>query len=92
MDRLWQVLLRAVEDEGPLKCEDCLVLMDYLSDLLAGGYPSKEVLALADRYLQRCPDCQTTLQEALAELAIAHEDALQAREIGIHPPVVQSGP
>jgi hypothetical protein len=80
MDRLWQVLLRSVSDEAPLSCDDCVVLMDYLSDLLASNYPSKEVLALADRYLQRCPDCQVALQEALAELAIVHRDADQGQE------------
>lgn len=32
MDQLWQVLLRAAEDEGePLSCEDCVVLLDYLA-------------------------------------------------------------
>lgn len=73
MDRLWQVLLRSVADEGPISCDDCVVLMDYLSDLLASNYPSKEVLDLAERYLHRCSDCETAVQKALAELAVAQQ-------------------
>jgi hypothetical protein len=80
MDRLWQVLLRAVED-GPLSCEDCIVLMDQITDLLASGYPLDDLLSVANRYLQRCPDCQTALQEALTELAMTHQETNSTREI-----------
>jgi hypothetical protein len=85
MDCLWQVLLRSVENKERLSCDDCLVLMDYLSDLLAGGYPTMELLALADRYLQRCPDCQTELQEILAELAMAQQHTVPDREATVRP-------
>jgi hypothetical protein len=81
MDRLWQILLRSVEDDGPLSCDDCLVLLDYLSDLLASNYPSRELLALADRYLQRCPNCQLVLQQALDELAALDRQPGHSKEI-----------
>jgi hypothetical protein len=70
MDHLWQVLLRAADDSGPLSCEDCVVLLDYMADLLTSGYPQKEILALAERYLRRCPDCRTELRAALDDLAL----------------------
>jgi hypothetical protein len=68
MTGLWQVLLRAVEDDGPLSCDECFVLLDQLSDMLASGYPRQEVLAIADRYLHRCPDCQADLARTIEEL------------------------
>jgi hypothetical protein len=85
MDRLWQVLLRSVENEGRLSCDDCMVLMDYLSDLLAGGFPTEEVLAVADRYLQRCTDCQTALQDILAELTMAQQHAAVQPQSTVQP-------
>lgn len=56
---LWQVLVRAAQnDDESLSCDECFVLMDYLSDLLADDIDSEHVLTLADRYLSRCPNCQ----------------------------------
>ena len=81
MDGLWQILLRSVEGDEQLSCDDCLVLMDYLTDLLASDYPSKEVLALADRYLQRCPNCEPELEHALDELAVAYRKMGRSRGI-----------
>jgi hypothetical protein len=58
MQPLWQVLLRVAQsDDEPLSCDECYVLMDYLSDLLADDVNSEQVLSLADRYLARCPNC-----------------------------------
>ena len=58
MQPLWQVLLRVAQsDDEPLSCDECYVLMDYLSDLLADDINSEQVLSLADRYLARCPNC-----------------------------------
>jgi hypothetical protein len=71
MDQLWQILLRAAEDEeAPLACEDCAILMETLAELLADGQPLDEVLRVADKYLRRCPDCQEEYRRALAELAL----------------------
>jgi hypothetical protein len=76
MDRLWQVLLRvAAEESEELSCEDCFILLDYLSDLLAGGFPPREVLPLAQNYLKRCPDCQQEFRQALMEFVLARPDA-----------------
>lgn len=56
---LWQVLLHVAQsDDELLSCDECFVLMDYLSDLLTDGANSEHVLALADRYLSRCPNCE----------------------------------
>jgi hypothetical protein len=55
MEQLWQALLHATDDgDEPLTCDDCLMLTDFFSDLLAEGYPKAEVLPLAERYLSRC--------------------------------------
>ena len=71
MDQLWQILLRAAGDEeAPLACEDCAILMETLAELLADGHPLDEVLPVADKYLRRCPDCQEEYRRALAELAL----------------------
>ena len=57
---LWQVLVHVAQsDDEPLSCDECFVLVDYLSDLLADGLNSEHVLTLADRYLSRCPNCET---------------------------------
>jgi hypothetical protein len=72
MDQLWQILVRvAGEQESPLACEDCAVLMETLAEMLADGYPRDEVLPVADKYLRRCLDCQDEYRRALAELALA---------------------
>jgi hypothetical protein len=69
VDKLWQVLARAAEKpDAPLTCEDCVVVMDTLADLLSDGLPPEEVLAIAEKYLWRCPDC-LEYQRALAEFA-----------------------
>jgi hypothetical protein len=68
MTRLWQALLRAVEDDGPLSCDECFVLIDQLSDMLASGYPRQEVMAIANKYLRRCPSCQEDLMRTVEEL------------------------
>lgn len=54
---LWQVLVHATQDDEPLSCDECYVLVDYLADLLAEGIHSKQVVSLADRYLDGCRDC-----------------------------------
>lgn len=70
VDKLWQVLARAAETpDAPLTCDDCVVVLDTLADLLADGLPPREVLAVAEKYLQRCPDCHE-YQQALAEFAL----------------------
>lgn len=70
MDKLWQILARAAEEpDAPLACDDCVVVMDTLADLLADGLRPAEVLAVAGKYLWRCPDCQE-YQQALAEFAL----------------------
>ena len=80
MERLWQILLRAAEDEEqPLSCEDCFVVMDYLASLLADGHPMSEVVPMADRYLRRCPDCQEEHRQALAELAQVQKRQARSR-------------
>jgi Zn finger protein HypA/HybF involved in hydrogenase expression len=69
MTRLWQALLHAVEEEDtPLSCEECFVMLDYLSDMLASGYPRQQVLAIADKYLRRCPNCHEELVQEVKEL------------------------
>ena len=70
MDYLWQVLLRAAGNEDPLSCDDCFLLMDYLSDLLAAGHPQDEVMAVARKYLQRCPDCKDEYLQDMADLLL----------------------
>jgi hypothetical protein len=57
MQPLWQVLVQAAQDDAPLSCDECYVLMDYLADLLAEGIHSSQVLSLADRYVASCRDC-----------------------------------
>jgi hypothetical protein len=65
----WQVLLHAaqVEDGEILSCEECVILLDYLSELLAGGVPPDEVRPVAHRHLAHCPACTRELEEALLE-------------------------
>jgi hypothetical protein len=77
--QLWQVLLEAkqAEDE-PLSCEDCYILMDFFGDLLSGGYPSEEVLPLADRYLRRCPaNCRREYRAMAQSLLLTGEEKQQ---------------
>lgn len=72
MEKLWQVLARAAgEPEGSLSCDDCVIVMDTLAELLADGLPPKEVLAVAEKYLRRCPDCQE-YQQMFAEFDLLH--------------------
>ena len=72
VDKVWQVLARAAQDpDAPLTCEDCVVVMDTLADLLTDGLPPEEVLVVADKYLRRCPNCHE-YQQALTELALLH--------------------
>lgn len=72
VDKLWQVLARAAQEpDAPLTCDDCVVVMDTLADLLADGLRPEEVLSVADKYLRRCPDCHE-YQQALAEFALLH--------------------
>jgi hypothetical protein len=71
MQHLWQVLLHASETGAdPLSCEDCFVLMDYLSDLLAGGYSPRTVLPLAEKYLEHCPNCHDEFIQDMEELLL----------------------
>lgn len=70
---LWQVLVHATQDDEPLSCDQCYVLMDYLADLLVEGVSSEEVLALADRYLGRCPDCKIEYMYNLNRLTLGTE-------------------
>ena len=78
--RLWQILLRAAEDEEqPLSCEDCFVVMDYPAGLLADGHPASEVVPMSDRYLRRCPGCQEEHRQPLAELARVQARQAQSR-------------
>jgi hypothetical protein len=75
MDHLWQVLARAAEDDTKaLSCEECFILMDYFADLLTSGQAPREVFPLADRYLQRCPDCQQEYRQALDDLILVQGD------------------
>jgi hypothetical protein len=75
MEYLWQVLLHAIEPDRPtLSCEECFVLLDYLSDLLASGYKPKEVLSLAEPYLRRCPSCRQEVQQEMMDLVLAHSE------------------
>jgi hypothetical protein len=78
MEYLWQVLLHAIEpDPAPLSCEECFVLLDYLSDLLASGYKATEVLSLAEPYLRRCPNCRQELRQDVMDLVqVRSEDRL----------------
>jgi hypothetical protein len=72
VDKLWQVLARAAEQpDAPMTCDDCVVVMDTLADLLSDGIPPEEVLAVAEKYLWRCPDC-FEYKEALAEFSLLH--------------------
>ncbi|MCL7452751.1 MAG: hypothetical protein M8467_06850 [Anaerolineae bacterium] len=71
MEDLWKVLLQATANGAPsLSCDECYVLMDYLSDLLAGGYSPQAVLPLAEKYLEHCPDCQDEYVHDLQELLL----------------------
>jgi hypothetical protein len=82
MDQLWQILLRVTGDEEvPLECEDCAVLLETLAELLADGYPTDEVLPVADKVLRRCPDCQEEYRRTLAELALARQRQEQPGEM-----------
>ncbi len=76
MRRLWQVLLQLAEGGRgeSLSCEDCFMLLDCLSDMLAEGYAAEEVMPIADKYLGRCPGCR---QEYMAELAELLDDRQQ---------------
>lgn len=81
MEQLWQILLRAAGDqESPLSCDDCAVLMETLAEMLADGYPLDEVMPVADKYLRRCPDCQDEYRRALAELALVRQRQERRRE------------
>jgi hypothetical protein len=75
MQHLWQVLLQATESRADrLSCDECFLLIDYLSDLLASGYSPRSVLPLAERYLDQCPDCDDEYVKDLEELlAPVHE-------------------
>ena len=71
MQHLWRVLLQATESRADhLSCDDCFVLMDYLSDLLAGGYAPRTVLPLAEKYLEHCPTCHDEYVQDLEELLL----------------------
>lgn len=75
MESLWQVLLHAsANQQDPLSCDECFVLMDYLSDLLSNGHPPDQVLPLAEKYLERCPACPEKHQQAMAELVLPSGD------------------
>ena len=72
MQHLWHVLLQAsAPGAGHLSCDDCFVLMDYLSDMLASGYSPRTVLPLAEKYLEHCPDCHDVYVHDLEELVLA---------------------
>jgi hypothetical protein len=71
MQHLWQVLLQASEPGAEqLSCDECFVLMDYLSDLLASGYSPGTVLPLAEKYLEHCPSCHDDYAHELEELLL----------------------
>jgi hypothetical protein len=71
MEDLWKVLLQATANgTSSLSCDECFVLMDHLSDLLAGGYSLQAVLPLAEKYLERCPNCQDEYVQDLQELLL----------------------
>lgn len=82
---LWQVLLRASVEESPLSCEDCYVLIDYLSDLLCEGYSPGVVFPLAEKVLKRCPNCDEEHRKEIHELlllpAAGLEPTLPARTV-----------
>jgi hypothetical protein len=83
MRRLWQVLLHMAEGAKgeSLSCEECFMLLDCVSDLLADGYAVDEVMPLADKYLQRCPQCQQEYLQDLYELIAGQQERLpQDRE------------
>jgi hypothetical protein len=40
--------------------------METQADLLADGLPPREIMAVAEQHLRRCPDCQEC-QQMLAE-------------------------
>lgn len=72
MEPLWQVLVHATADQQePLSCEECYVLMDYLADLLSSGHSPRRVLSLGERYLRRCPECREEHRRAMTELLLA---------------------
>jgi predicted anti-sigma-YlaC factor YlaD len=78
MEALWQVLLHATADhDDPLSCEECFVLMDYLADLLSTGHPADLVLAMGEKYLQRCPECRQEHRRAIAEFLLAPDEDQQ---------------
>lgn len=82
MKDLWQVLLRMSDGAGQSAptCEDCFMFLDCLSDLLADGYPVKEVMPLADRYLRQCPDCEQEHLRAMLEFYTSRPAERRARE------------
>jgi hypothetical protein len=70
MDGLWRVLLRAAVGDESLSCEDCFILMDHLSELLAEGQSPEQVLPLVEKYLPRCSKCERELQQSMADLLL----------------------
>jgi hypothetical protein len=75
MKDLWQVLLHMSEGaKGELlSCEECFMFLDCLSDLLADGYPVKEIMPLAGKYMNRCPECEQEHLHALIEFYTGRE-------------------
>jgi predicted anti-sigma-YlaC factor YlaD len=81
MEPLWQALLHATADEQePLSCEECFVVMDYLADLLAAGYPTNQLLSLGEKYLQRCPECREEYRQEMAELLLVPQGSQQSAQ------------
>jgi len=78
MRRLWQVLLHMAEGATgeTLSCEECFMLLDCVSDLLADGYAVAEVMPLAGKYLSRCPQCQQEYLEELTEFISGRQEPL----------------
>jgi hypothetical protein len=85
LQTLWQVLVHAAQDaDQPLSCEECYLLIDYLADLLASGYPQEQVLRQAEKYLSRCPDCRVEHQHALSTLMPGADDQDTTLDLGNH--------
>jgi hypothetical protein len=70
MEPLWQALLRAEATAESLSCEECFILMDYLTDLLAEGYRPQVIRPLAERYLQRCASCTEEVRHTIEDLLL----------------------
>ncbi len=68
MESLWQILLRATASQAPLSCDDCFVVLDYLSDLLAEGLDPRAILSTAQKVMQRCPSCREEYMHDMVEL------------------------